>query len=287
MQGLAQNKGAYFRFNSRAVRIERQDDRVCAVQLEDGTRLPADLIVFNGDPKALVDRHLGPAAEQAVPAKSVADRSLSAFVWGFAAEPAGVDLAHHTVFFCTDPKAEFDDLAKGRMPRDGTLYVCAQDRGSDAPNGSERFEIILNGPAGHPSTPEDAYTCKTRVFDSLARMGLRFSPTPDITALTMPGDFNRAFPGSDGSLYGLSPHGMMATFQRPTARTRLKGLYLAGGGAHPGAGIPMACLSGRHAAEAIMTDLALTSTCPPTVTRGGMSTGSAMTGNARSRSSVS
>ena len=287
MQGLAQNKGAHFRFNSRAVRIERQDDRVCAVQLEDGTRLPADLIVFNGDPKALVDRHLGPAAEQAVPAKSVADRSLSAFVWGFAAEPAGVDLAHHTVFFCTDPKAEFDDLAKGRMPRDGTLYVCAQDRGSDAPNGSERFEIILNGPAGHPSTPEDAYTCKTRVFDSLARMGLRFSPTPDITALTMPGDFNRAFPGSDGSLYGLSPHGMMATFQRPTARTRLKGLYLAGGGAHPGAGIPMACLSGRHAAEAIMTDLALTSTCPPTVTRGGMSTGSAMTGNARSRSSVS
>jgi 1-hydroxycarotenoid 3,4-desaturase len=272
MQRVAQDMGATFRFGARATRIEQQDDRVCAVHLADGTRLPADLVVYNGDPKALVDRHLGPAAAACVPAKSVSPRSLSAFVWGFAAEPAGVDLAHHTVFFCADPTREFDDLAKGRMPGDGTLYICAQDRGGDPPSGPERFEIILNGPAGHPSTPEDAYTCKTRVFDSLARMGLRFSPTPDITALTMPGDFDRAFPGSDGSLYGLSPHGMMATFQRPTARTRLTGLYLAGGGAHPGAGIPMACLSGRHAAEAILTDLASTSTFRPTAMRGGMST---------------
>jgi 1-hydroxycarotenoid 3,4-desaturase len=287
MQQLAQDKGATFRFNAKATRIEQQDDRVCAIHLEDGTRLPADLMVFNGDPKALVERQLGPAATAAVPVMGVAARSLSAFVWGFAAEPSGVDLAHHNVFFCADPKREFDDLAGGRMPEDGTLYVCAQDRGGEAPAGPERFEIILNGPPGHPSTPEDAYTCKTRVFDSLARMGLRFSPTPDVTALTMPGGFAQAFPGSEGSLYGLSPHGMMATFQRPTARTRLRGLYLAGGGAHPGAGIPMACLSGHHAAAAILSDLASTSTCQATATPGGMSTGSATTASAPSRSSAS
>ncbi|PWK61572.1 1-hydroxycarotenoid 3,4-desaturase CrtD [Roseicyclus mahoneyensis] len=284
---LAQDKGAQFRYRAKAARIEQQGDRVIAVHLDDGTRLPADLIVFNGDPKSLVEGHLGHGPAAAVPRKGVADRSLSAFVWGFAAEPAGVKLAHHNVFFCADPKREFDDLAAGRMPADGTLYVCAQDRGGETPTGLERFEIILNGPPGHPSRPEDAYTCKTRTFDALARMGLRFSPTPDITALTMPGDFDLVFPGSDGSLYGLSPHGMMATFQRPTARTRLRGLYLAGGGAHPGAGIPMACLSGSHAAAAILSDLASTSTSRPTATPGGMSTGSAMTGNARSRSSAS
>jgi len=287
LQRLAQDKGASFRFNAKAARLEQQDDRVCAVHLEDGTRLPADLIVFNGDPKALVERQLGPAAMVAVPVTGVAARSLSAFVWGFAAEPAGVDLAHHTVFFCPDPKREFDDLAAGRMPEDGTLYVCAQDRGGAAPTGPERFEIILNGPPGHPSTAEDAYTCRTRTFDSLARMGLRFSPTPDVAALTMPGGFAKAFPGSDGSLYGLSPHGMMATFQRPTARTALRGLYLAGGGAHPGAGIPMACLSGQHAAAAILSDLASISTSRPTATPGGTSTGSATTGSAPSRSSGS
>jgi 1-hydroxycarotenoid 3,4-desaturase len=287
MQALAQSKGAQFRFNARAARIEQQDGRVSGLQLEDGTRLPADLIVFNGDPKALVERQLGPAGVGAVPAKGVTDRSLSAFVWGFAAEPAGVDLVHHNVFFCADPKREFDDLAAGRMPEDGTLYVCAQDRGGATPTGPERFEIILNGPPGHPSTPEDAYRCRTRTFETLQIMGLRFSPTPDVAALTMPGGFAQAFPGSDGSLYGLSPHGMMATFQRPTARTALKGLYLAGGGAHPGAGIPMACLSGSHAAAAIMNDLASISTSRPTATPGGMSTGSATMANGPSRSSAS
>jgi 1-hydroxycarotenoid 3,4-desaturase len=287
MQSLAVAKGASFRFDSRAVRIEQQDGKVIAVHLADGTRLPADLVVFNGDPKALVDGHLGTGPSRAVPRKAVAARSLSAFVWGFAAEASGVDLAHHNVFFCADPKQEFADLAAGRMPRDGTLYVCAQDRGGAPPISPERFEIILNGPPGHPSTPEDAYTCRTRTFETLSQMGLRFSPTPQISALHMPGDFDRDFPGSDGSLYGLSPHGMMASFQRPTARTAIKGLYLAGGGAHPGAGIPMACLSGQHAAAAILSDLASTSTSRPMATRGGMSTGSAMTGSARSPSSAS
>jgi len=46
----------------------------------------------------------------------------------------------------------------------------------------------------------------------------------------------------------------MATFRRPMTRTKLPGLYLAGGGAHPGPGVAMACLSGRLAAAAIMTD---------------------------------
>ena len=77
------------------------------------------------------------------------------------------------------------------------------------------------------------------------------------------------FPASRGSLYGLSPHGMTAALKRPRARTSLKGLYLAGGGTHPGAGIPMACLSGRHAAEAILTDHALTLPSRPTAMRGG------------------
>ncbi|MBF9057896.1 phytoene desaturase [Rhodobacterales bacterium HKCCSP123] len=287
MLRLAQDKGATFRFNARAVRIEQQDGQVRAVHLEDGTRIPADLIVFNGDPKALVDGHLGQGPAAAVPRRGVAARSLSAFVWGFAATPAGVELAHHNVFFCDDPRREFGDLAAGRMPEDGTLYICAQDRGGETPVGPERFEIILNGPPGHPSTPEDAYRCRTRTFETLRKMGLRFSPTPDVTALTMPGDFDRAFPGSDGSLYGLSPHGMMATFQRPTARTKLRGLYLAGGGAHPGAGIPMACLSGKHAAAAILSDLASTSTFRRTATPGGMSTGSATMANEPSPSSAS
>ncbi|GAA5076130.1 phytoene desaturase family protein [Roseibacterium beibuensis] len=285
---LAKDRGARFSFGVRAERIERQGSRAHAVHLSDGRKLTADMILFNGDPKALSDGLLGPAVRNLLPATATSPRSLSAFVWGFAAEPYGVELTHHNIFFCEDPRVEFGDIAKGQMPRDATLYICAQDRGGDTrPSGPERFEIIMNGPAGHQATAEEEHQCRTHTFETLARMGLTFSPRPDLSKLTTPARFAKAFPGSDGSLYGRSPHGMMATFQRPTARTTLPGLYLCGGGTHPGAGIPMACLSGKHAAEAILSDLASTSTCPATATRGGISTGSATMANAPSRSSAS
>ena len=258
LHNVAVEKGVTFLFGQTVDRIAQQGGRVSAVHLADGTTLSAGTIVFNGDPRALSEGLLGAPAKAAVPPSGTEPRSLSAFVWGFAAEPQGVDLAHHNVFFCDDPKGEFRDIAKGDMPRDATLYVCAQDRGITPPTGLERFEIIMNGPPGHNTTEEARNTCQTRTFENLQQMGLTFMPRPQTSALTTPRDFNQAFPGSDGSLYGRSPHGMMATFQRPTVRTALKGLYLAGGGAHPGAGIPMATLSGMHAAEAIRADLGLT-----------------------------
>ena len=111
--------------------------------------------------------------------------ALSAFGLGLRATlRRGWKLAHQQrSFSAPTPKREFDDLAAGRMPR-GRHALClrAGSAGADTPTGPERFEIILNGPPGHPSTPEDAYRCRTHTFETLARMGLRFSPTPDITA---------------------------------------------------------------------------------------------------------
>jgi 1-hydroxycarotenoid 3,4-desaturase len=46
----------------------------------------------------------------------------------------------------------------------------------------------------------------------------------------------------------------MATFKRAGARSRLPGLYLAGGTVHPGPGIPMAAMSGRLAAARLLED---------------------------------
>ena len=80
---------------------------------------------------------------------------------------------------------------------------------------------------------------------------------------TTPADFNRLFPATGGALYGRSSHGWTASFQRPGARTRIPGLYLAGGSTHPGPGVPMAALSGRSAAASLLADLASISQSPP------------------------
>ena len=155
--------------------------------------------------------------------------------------------------------------------------------------GSPSIVGLANGRylASHDIFGPKSTFSRTRVFETLAGWGLTFDKRPQSRELTTPDRFEALFPGSAGSLYGLSPHGMTAALQKPTARSAVPGLYLAGGGTHPGAGIPMAALSGRHAAEAILTDLASTLRSRRTATRGGMSTESAIAAPVPSRSSVS
>ncbi|MBK5927929.1 1-hydroxycarotenoid 3,4-desaturase CrtD [Rhodobaculum claviforme] len=292
MAQLARARGAVFHHGADVARIEVRDGRATAAILGDGTRIAADRIVFNGDPAALHRGLLGAGVRRAVPRSAVAPRSLSAQVWAFAARPSRGDLAHHNVFFGADPAAEFGPIAAGRLPTDPTIYVCAQDRGAGQPlpDGPERFETIMNAPphgASKGAGPCRMQECRDLTFATLARHGLSFDPPAPDRALTTPQGFDALFPGSDGSLYGRSPHGLTASLRRPVAATAVAGLYLAGGGAHPGAGIPMATLSGAHAAAAILNAPASTSASPRTDMPGGTSTPSPTAAPTRSPSSPS
>ncbi|MEO1493306.1 MAG: 1-hydroxycarotenoid 3,4-desaturase CrtD [Pseudomonadota bacterium] len=290
IEHLLRRRGIEIRYSTPVSTIQRKADRF-DIHCADGTHHDAAQVVFNGDPAALTGGLLGPNLCAAVRPAGVTPRSLSAYVWAFAAKPEGRDLAHHNVFFNTDYRTEFDAIDAGRVPDDAALYVCAQDRGAGPMvHGLERFEIILNGApthGGQSPDPQEFETCLTRTFETLSRRGLSFDPVPGRAGLTTPRDFSERFPGSAGSLYGLSPHGTMASFNRPVVRSRIPGLYLAGGGVHPGAGLPMAATSGRLAAEAILKDLASTSRSRRMAMRGGTSTDYLKTAPAVSRSSPS
>ncbi len=286
IEALAQKFGATFLYDQDVADVRRSGKKLTVTTGSEA--FAVDIVLFNGDPRALRMGKIGTDCSSAVTATQTQPRSLSAYVNAFAAKVTGPQLAGHNVFFGDDPAGEFGPLADGRMPDDPTLYICAQDRfAGGAPEGQERFEIIMNGPPapdGDTPSPEEVTKCQTRTVNRLKQFGLNFSPVPGPAALTTPAQFGQMFPASNGSLYGRSPHGLMAAFKRPTARTPIKGLYLVGGGAHPGAGVPMATLSARHAAAAILSDLSSTSTFRQRVTRGGMSTGSAMTAAGPSRS---
>ena len=288
LEALARARGAVFRYGADVTEIELRDGTAAALRVY-GERIPARTILFNGDPRALGQGALGRCLSAVVPSGATEPRSLSAEVHTFAATPSGPPLSAHNVFFGDDPEAEFRPLARGETPEDATLYLCAQDRGGGAmPPAIERFEIIRNAPpirrAAPDPAPKEIAACQSRAIARLQRFGLTFSPMPEPEALTLPQDFAMDFPESLGSLYGRSPQGTMAAFARPTARTAIPGLYLAGGGAHPGAGVPMAALSGQHAVATILADRTSRSRFRRRAMPGGMSTASATTAHARSRS---
>jgi len=261
LAALAAERGVQIRCNADVADIEVLAGRASAIKLADGERIPADAIVVNADPAALPQKFFGPAVARAVPDVPQKHRSQSAVTWAIHARTQNFPLSRHNVFFSADYKAEFIDVfERGRPPASPTVYVCAQDRNEAdaAPEGPERLLVLINAPAdGDHKTPSaqeiDQWTRQT--FSHLEACGLRIDLSGAASrTVTTAQDFNRLFPATGGALYGQAVHGSMATFRRPGARTKIPGLYLAGGATHPGAGVPMAALSGRLAAARIIAD---------------------------------
>ncbi len=295
---LIHELGGALRCDCEVAEIMVERGRACGVRLRSGERLAADVVVCNADAAAVAHGLLGADARDATPGASsaVSTRSLSAITFALAARARGFRLAHHNVFFSRDYEAEFRELDQlGRPPVDPTVYVCAQSRrdgdASDEPQGDrpEPLLCLVNAPARGDEPParcrvyneEEIEECRQRSWQRLRECGLELqTPPPGASpawVTTTPRDWNNMFPGTGGALYGGATHGWTASFKRPPMRTRLPGLYLVGGSAHPGAGLPMVTLGGALVARQIKEDLASTARSRPAATSGGMSTGSATT----------
>ena len=283
LAALLERAGGRVRLSNGVREIVVAHGRAAGVVLDDGETLHADAVVFNGDVAALgagllgADRVAGAAG-----AAGTVQRSQSALTWNMVAPTRGFDLLRHNVFFGLDYKGEFASVfGRGEQAADPTVYVCAQDREGDAvvaAGSAERLLCLVNAPARGDHTPLTATeisTCERRMTKVLARCGLQIESATASTVLTTPTDFARMFPGSGGALYGQATHGWAASFSRPGARSRLPGLYLAGGTVHPGPGLPMAVLSGRQAAASVQADRRAgrvsISMSPPRATPGGTS----------------
>lgn len=258
MAGLARTHGAQLHQGARVTRLTMQHGRVAGVQLDNGHTMPARAVILNGGPETLPGL-LG----QPTPPHPAA---LSAQVYGLMGRASGRQLQHHNVFFCDDPRAEFEALFKAqRVPSQPTVYLCAPDswRGTLA---EQRLMCLINAPA----TAEELAPCLPNLLSQLRRCGLELIPAAE-PVRTTPAMFARRFPGSDGALYGAPPHSWRSFFTRPGSRAPLPGLYWCGGSVHPGPGVPMAALSGRLAAQTVAQDLRLTRRLHPVATPGGTS----------------
>jgi 1-hydroxycarotenoid 3,4-desaturase len=278
LEALALSVGVQFRYEAHVERVTVASGRTSGVILATGEHIPSGAVVVNAAAATLVDEARQADVAGGKRLARATKRSLSALTWALNAETRGFPLLRHNVFFSGDYRAEFDDIfADRRLPGAPTVYVCAQDRGEVCAevSGAERLLVLVNAPADGDRadlSEGELLQCETRVFDHLQRCGLTVSRRSEASVVTTPRAFDALFPQTGGALYGQATHGWAAAFQRPGSRTKLPGLYQAGGGAHPGAGVPMAALSGRLAAARLMQDRASTSPFRRAVIGGGIST---------------
>ena len=263
LTGLIQDLGGSISFGAHVESISIQRNHSFNVTLSTGKVMAACAVVLNSDAAAPAAGLFGGALKStgAQPAK----RSLSAMTFSTLAKTDGFPLHRHSVFFSDDYRAEFEAIFKnGTMPASPTTYICAQDRDdiNPDPTGRERLFFLINAPANgdtHNYSPAEIEQCAETMQTLLARCGLTLSAQSDTQQVTTPTHFNHLFPATGGALYGQASHGWGSFFARPGPRTKIPGLYLAGGSVHPGSGIPTASLSGQTAADCLMADQGWTS----------------------------
>ncbi len=278
LTAVARRRGVEIRLGAEVAEIEARRGVVTGLRLADGERIACDGVVVTADTEALASGRFGDAVSRVVPRRAVSARSLSAVTWTAVTETAGVPLVRHNVFFSDDYEAEFGEISRGRLPSDPTIYICAQDRADGAdvtPPGAERLLVLVNAPPTgdrHAFDAQEIAACQQRVTTSLERRGLKLQLEGTHSRVTTPAMFEQLFPATGGALYGQATHGWAASFNRPHARTKLKGLYLAGGSVHPGPGVPMAAISGWLAAHSLISDRISPGKFHRVVMPGGMST---------------
>ncbi len=172
-------------------------------------------------------------------------------------------LLHHDFVFSADPKAEFDAIYKrGEPAPDPTCYLAAPSATdpSVAPQDGEALYVLVHTPYLRPhhdwSKMFPAY--RQVILDKLKRTAGLTDIEERITFeqhLT-PEDIHTRYKVLNGAIYGLASHGLFTGAFKPGNRSRdVQGLYLAGGAAHPGPGMPMVMMSGWIAADALDADL--------------------------------
>jgi len=277
LERLAGELGVTVRCGASVREVVVRGGRATGVMLDDGEVIEADAVVCNADVAALASGRLGEGARGAWKVDADLGRSLSAVTYSMAVRTAGFPLVRHNVFFSRDYAAEFRDIFEAdRLPREPTVYICAQDRddtGTAPPgDGVERLFFIVNAPARggrRPLVAAEIDACESNTKQLLRRLGLQVDWDQTSCVTTTPDDFERMFPATGGALYGPPSHGWRSPMARAGSRSRLTGLYLTGGSTHPGAGVPMVAQSGRLAAAAVLADHASTAPSPRGVTRGG------------------
>jgi phytoene dehydrogenase-like protein len=166
------------------------------------------------------------------------------------------------VWFPADYDGEFDAIF-GRRPHaadDPAIYACVPDDPLMRPDDdSEAWFILVNTPRNGDgadgtvdwAAPGIAEAYADRLLARLAERGVDIRDRVLWRELRSPADLERSTRSPGGSIYGSSSNGPRAAFQRPANRSPIPGLFLVGGSAHPGGGLPLVGMGAEIVADLV------------------------------------
>ena len=255
---LGRELGVQYHTSTSIDRILMEAKKVTGI-VANGEPLPFDAVVSNEDAVRTHRELLGGEVAEAFDSKRHYEPACSGVVLYLGLNKRYDHLAHHDFVFSRDPHEEFHHIYDlGQPAPDPTCYLASTTRTdpATAPAGGDALYVLVHTPylrRGHDWTkmfPE----YRQVILDKLKRTAGLTDIEDRIVferALT-PVDIHERYKVLNGAIYGISSHGRFTgAFKPANASKEIDGLFLAGGAAHPGPGMPMVLMSGWIAADAL------------------------------------
>ena len=246
------------RCDARVERVEHRGGRVTGVVLEDGSVVPADVVISNAD---VLRTHelLGRRA----PLRRMRP-TMSCFLLYLGTDRPFPKLLHHTLMVGGGYRQFIRDVTRGgTLPSTFSTYLHVPSRSepSMAAHGGDSICALLPVPNLRGDVDWDAAADRLRddlVADYETTFGLTgLSASVTVEHRMTPLDFERELGAAWGNAFATEPtlH-QSAAFRQPNRDRSLGGMYHVGGGTHPGAGMPGVLLGAEVTAGLVAEDVA-------------------------------
>jgi phytoene desaturase len=255
--------GVTIHCNSFVSEITHHGNKVTGL-IANGQRYSFDRIVANTDAQFLYEKLLpgNRIAKKIAKSLSQSEPSLAGFSLLLGLKPSDAPaLSHHTILFPENYDAEFESIFTTKTPvEQPTIYICApHDPLMVKDPEHEAWFVLVNAPrhstagAGFDwSDTEFARRYAMNIIDQIEARGISIRNRLEVLEIRTPLDLQNTVHAPGGSIYGTSSNGAKSAFARAKNRSPIKGLYLVGGSAHPGGGLPLVGLSAEIVANAIL-----------------------------------
>lgn len=256
---LGTELGVRYHTSIEITRLLADGRAVSGFETSDGGQHRFDAVVSNEDAVRTYRELLGGAVAERFDQRREYEPACSGVVLYLGLNRRYEHLAHHDFVFSRDPHEEFHHIYDLAEPApDPTCYLASTSAtdATTAPPGGDALYVLVHTPFLRPKHDwakmlpayRQVILNKLKRTAGLADIEERIVFERALTPL----DIHQRYKVLNGAIYGISSHGRWnGAFKPANASPDLEGLYLAGGAAHPGPGMPMVMMSGWIAADAL------------------------------------
>jgi len=264
LKALAEEMGIEIRTASPVRQILISQGRVTGVRLDNGTVIPADLVVSNADLPYTYRNLIAPDWRPHYPNRRIDSwrYACSGYLLYLAVDGVYPHLHHQSLYFSTDYRANLDSIFRSKtLPEEPSFHLnvpTTTDPGL-APEGHSLLYVLA--PMPNLSARIDWSEASRHVREKLITK-LEQLIDPQIRKHIIwekeycPSDFKQDFNAILGTAFGSLSHDFFqsAYFRPHNVDRKVKGLYFVGQGTYPGIGVPMVLISAKLVAERIIQE---------------------------------